>query len=384
MSYKYEKVSDNILKYTTKSGADKFRVVITINNIAIDKSGLKNITEAKNFIKAKTAEILNGEYEKGKSKEYTFDEYWEYYLKQKTTPKGIDGKPNWNRTSAYSITCQFEKHILPYFKGKKISEVTRMEFEAFAIYLIGEKKLRTRSVEFNVRVLSNMLTDAVQNEAVDRNRTHGITIPTSSLKPYNKELTPAQFNQMVEYFEWQHISEKVRFYLLSLGLRRSEVVGLKVSSIEFIDTYTKLTVDTSRPPAYPEGKSTKTNKPRVVYASPKITLVLKEYMKWMQTVYKSENKLIHKDNWLLIGTHSTKPLTAQTLANTIMRCGDSLGFKVTPHSLRHYFATQAKLDGVDVRLIADTLGHQSLATTEGYTHGEEESARKIVDMVSFL
>ena len=67
MSFKYEKVADNILKYTTKSGVVKYRVVITINNVPIDKSGLKNITAARNFIKAKTAEILSGEYEDRKS-----------------------------------------------------------------------------------------------------------------------------------------------------------------------------------------------------------------------------------------------------------------------------------------------------------------------------
>lgn len=384
MSFKYEKVADNILKYTTKSGMVKYRVVITINNVPIDKSGLKNITAARNFIKAKTAEILSGEYEKGKSKEYTFQEYWEYYHKQKTTPKGVSGKPKWNKTSDISISNNFQNHILPYFKDKKLSDVSRMGFEDFAYHLIEEKGLRTVSAEHIIGLVSTMLKDAVLNEAVDMNRTMGVTVPTSPKKPYDKEITKEQYQQLVEHFNWRHIADQARFYLLSLGLRRSEAVGLTVGSIEFVDEYAKILVDKSRPPAYPEGKSTKTNEPRVVYAPPKIANVLKEYLKWMKKRYKLNDKTLHKNDWLLISINKLTPISPVTISSTIKRSGEELGFDVTSHKLRHYFATQAKLDGVDIRLIADTLGHKSLSTTDGYSHGKSESARKIVDMVSFL
>lgn len=384
MSYTYEKVADNILKYKTKSGKTKYRVVITINNIAIDKSGFKGITDAKNFIKAKTAEVVTGDYRN--KKKMTVSEYWEYYKQRKTTPRGASGKEEWNKSTAYAYINYFEKHILPYFGERKMESITRLEFEEFANQLVDDKGLRTVTADHIFKMLKTMIEDAVNHEELSVNRCKGISAPTSNKKPINKQLTDSEFKALKSYFDKQSILYKVRFYLLTLGLRRSELVGLRVKSIEFVDSdqYIKITVDKSRPPQYQkDGKETKTYDNRVVYGSKEFADVVAEYLDFLKIEFKKRNRTLHKDDWLIVGSRELKPLSSKAVTWYFTNVGKKLGIQFSPHMLRHYYATVAKNNEVDIRMIADVLGHKSLAMTDHYTHGEEESARKIVDSVKF-
>ena len=390
MSFNYEKVEDNIYTYKTKTGKVRYRVKITIEYVAFDKSGFKNITAARAFIRQSTADVLNGEHSKNKPTEYTFGEYWEYYSERKSTPRGTDGKADWNKTTISTSQTMFNNHILPVFKDVKLKSITRIQLENFADDLINNKNLRTASAQSILTRISSMLEHAVENEVLDRNRCYKLTPPTSELGKINKELPLDHFEKLSTYYSNRHIGLKVRFSLLSLGLRSSEMTGLRVKSIEFIPNYVtpkaaKITIDKSRPRQYTkEGKSTKTGTSRVVYAPERIASELKEYLDWMKNTYKQRDKVLHSDDWLLINLKTLTPVKDGTIYAELRASGERLGITISPHMLRHHFATRAKLDGIDIRYIADVLGHKSLATTDGYTHGSDESAKIISEKVTFL
>lgn len=390
MSYKYEKVENNIYRYKTKTGKIRYRVKISIDYIPFDKSGLANITAARAFIKQATADVYNGEYSKYKPKEYTLGEYFEYYLKKKTQPKGIENKPDWNKTTKATSESIFKIHILPVFGETKLKDITRMDFEAFSDSLVNEKGLRTHSAITIISRLSSMMDHAVENEIIDRNRCSNIQPPASKNDKINKELPYEDFKKLSDYYDNRHVALKVRFWILSLGLRSAELSGLKVNDVEFLPNkenplQAKITVDKSRPRYYSEtGKGTKTGKKRVIYTTQKIALVLSEYIAWLKDTYAKSDKVLHTNNWLLVNVKTKKPVAYSTIYSELRSTGQKLGIKVSPHMLRHHFATQAKLDGIDIRYIADVLGQQSLATTEGYTHGEEESAKIVSQKVTFI
>ncbi|NJB72889.1 site-specific recombinase XerD [Saonia flava] len=147
--------------------------------------------------------------------------------------------------------------------------------------------------------------------------------------------------------------------LYSAGLRRSELLNLK---LEHIDSERMLIC----------VKGAKGNKDRMTVLSPTLLRDLRNY-------YKE-----YRPNNFLFEGPKNKPYTASSvlkvIANTAKRA--DIHKKVTPHMLRHSFATHLLEDGTDIRHIQLLLGHSSTKTTEIYTHVAESSFTGIKDLLS--
>jgi len=74
--------------------------------------------------------------------------------------------------------------------------------------------------------------------------------------------------------------------------------------------------------------------------------------------------------WLFPGPDATRPLTRESVCRVVRAASRAAGVRktVTPHTLRHSFATHLMEDGANLRAIQKILGHRSLRTTEIYTH----------------
>ncbi|MDO1514590.1 tyrosine-type recombinase/integrase [Maribacter confluentis] len=147
--------------------------------------------------------------------------------------------------------------------------------------------------------------------------------------------------------------------LYSAGLRRSELLHLK---LEDIDSKRMLIL----------VKDAKGNKDRMTVLSPTL-------LKELRTYYKQ-----YRPKVFLFEGPKQKAYTASSVLKLISMAAKRAGIykKVTPHMLRHSFATHLIEDGIDIRHIQLLLGHSSTKTTEIYTHVAETSFNGIKDLLS--
>jgi integrase/recombinase XerC len=140
--------------------------------------------------------------------------------------------------------------------------------------------------------------------------------------------------------------------LYSSGVRVSELEGLNVFD-----------VDVKRCLIRVVGKG---NKERIVPIGTKAIAAIKAYRKRLQ----KEAGIGEEDNTPLFLNKNHGRLTSRSIARildkTARECG--LLIPVSPHALRHTFATHMLDAGADLRVVQELLGHQSLSTTQKYTH----------------
>lgn len=144
--------------------------------------------------------------------------------------------------------------------------------------------------------------------------------------------------------------------LYSSGLRISELLNLKFNDIDFETRTMRI-----------RGKG---DKDRIVLFDDKALNMILEY-----------NKLRNPDNPLLIYNKNGEKLSSRYVEMLIKKYAKHAGItkKVTPHILRHSFATHLLKHGVDIRIIQQLLGHASLSTTQIYTSVDMETVKDIYD-----
>ncbi len=147
--------------------------------------------------------------------------------------------------------------------------------------------------------------------------------------------------------------------LFSCGLRVSELVNLKISNIYFEEEFVRVI-----------GKG---SKERLVPISSK---AIKEIRYWFMDRDKLKIKKGEEDYVFLNrrGSHLTRTMILIMLKRLAADAG--IQKTISPHTLRHSFATALLEGGADLRVIQVLLGHESIGTTEIYTHIDTSTLRQ--------
>lgn len=150
--------------------------------------------------------------------------------------------------------------------------------------------------------------------------------------------------------------------LYSCGLRVSELVNLKISDLFFDEGFIKV--------------SGKGNKQRFVPIND-------QSVKYINFYFINRNKLEvvkgHED--FLFLNRRGKQLTRAMVFTIIKRLAVEIGLKktISPHTLRHSFATHLLENGADLRAIQTMLGHESITTTEIYVHLDRKHLTEVIE-----
>ena len=153
--------------------------------------------------------------------------------------------------------------------------------------------------------------------------------------------------------------------LFSTGMRVSELVSLNRDQVKIKSEADKKELEI--------GIIGKGNKPRTVYLSERTISWLKKYL---ETRTDQEKALfIHYRG----SKDSSLRLTSRSIENIVKKHAILAGIPIftVPHTLRHSFATDLLNNGVDLRIVQEFLGHQSIATTQIYTHVVSKRLKEI-------
>jgi integrase/recombinase XerD len=150
--------------------------------------------------------------------------------------------------------------------------------------------------------------------------------------------------------------------LYSCGLRVSELVGLKITNLFFEQGFIKV-----------EGKA---GKERLVPVSGR---AVDEVGKYMNEYRKKLNVAKDSENILFLNRRGRK-LSRVMIFTIIKNLAEKIGLgkSISPHTFRHSFATHLINGGADLRAVQEMLGHESILTTEIYTHLDRDYLKSTI------
>ncbi len=148
----------------------------------------------------------------------------------------------------------------------------------------------------------------------------------------------------------------------STGMRVSELASLRIDQINL-----------NRDEFTVRGKGDKT---RVVFLSPAARASLKEYLGLRDD---DAPFLFVRHDRAKAGQSEPTPLTPRSIERLVHHYSMQVGIpkKVTPHTLRHSFATDLLMNGADIRSVQAMLGHSSITTTQIYTHVTNQQLKDV-------
>jgi integrase/recombinase XerC len=154
--------------------------------------------------------------------------------------------------------------------------------------------------------------------------------------------------------------------LYSCGIRVAELAGLNVTDIDFSGRLIKVI-----------GKG---NKERIVPVGRKALDAIGNYMEAVIPLRKKAQKVSGKTIPVFINSRGGR-LTTRSVGSIIKRYALASGLitDISPHSLRHTFATHLLDGGADLRSVQEMLGHMSLSTTQKYTHVSMDRLMAVYD-----
>ena len=148
--------------------------------------------------------------------------------------------------------------------------------------------------------------------------------------------------------------------LYATGCRASEVTNLRMNHVHLDEGFCQCV-----------GKG---NKERLVSLNPVAKLALERYLKCERSKLVPENKT----GWLFVtkrGNRLSRIMVWNLIKKYAVRSGCSQG--VSPHTLRHSFATHMLAGGADIRAVQEMLGHSSISTTQVYTQVEHSRLKAV-------
>jgi integrase/recombinase XerD len=207
----------------------------------------------------------------------------------------------------------------------------------------------------------------LMEELLQKDPTQFLELPKLARK-LPEVLSLEEINEMISCIDMSkpmgHRDKAILETLFSCGLRVSELVGLNISEIYFNDEFIKVT-----------GKG---NKERLVPIGDAALKAIRIYLEEVRVHMKMQKK--NSDTLFL--NHLGSSLSRVSIFKLTKVLAQRAGIRksISPHTFRHSFATCLVEGGADLRAVQQMLGHESITTTEIYTHLDKSFLKETIAM----
>ena len=246
--------------------------------------------------------------------------------------------------------------FLDYCNNSDFNNITRMSINRYVLFL-HEQHYNPSSVIRKIASIRGLFKWLCANEICIKDPTITIERPKLPQK-LPKVMTISEIEDILK--SNLTIIQKVIIELLyGCGLRVSELINLKINNFDLNAKY--LT-------AFGKG-----SKERIIPLGSKAINALTAYLKYREFLVK-KYKL---DTKMLLISDNGRCLNRQDIYTFVHEQGKKIHKNISPHTLRHSFATHLLENGADLRIVQELLGHSDVATTQLYTHVSKKRLKDV-------
>ena len=267
--------------------------------------------------------------------------------------------------SSYTVRC-YKRDLNEYFlflkENKK--DILKVDYKFLRTYLalLYDKNYAKKTIARHISSLKSFYKFLFKNNIIDKN-------PMLLIKTPKLDKKLPKFLYYDDIDSLLNIPDTNTFLglrdaliletLYSTGIRVSELVNIKLKDIDYNENAILIL-----------GKG---NKERYVIYGSKMENLLEKYISERSTF-----KIDH--DYLFVNRYYNKitDRSIRKIIETNIKKG-ALNLNVSPHTLRHTFATHMLDSGADIEIVRELLGHESLSTTQIYTHVTNESLKRVYD-----
>jgi len=250
--------------------------------------------------------------------------------------------------------------FLEYNKEKDINNISSEDLKEYIKYL-NNKNLNEKSISRNISCLKSFYKFLNINKIITDNPSEVLFIPKIK-KSLPNTLTEEDVFKLLDINlidNYSYRNKAMIELMYGTGLRVSELVNLRLQDVDLSEDIVRTF-----------GKG---SKERVVPLGEFASESLKEYI----NKYRSSMLKKYNNDYLFLNNHGSK-MTRQGFFKIIKKLAEEKGInkELSPHTLRHSFASHLLKYGADLRTIQELLGHSDISTTQIYTHITNEELKK--------
>lgn len=271
-----------------------------------------------------------------------------------------------DHTYHFTYKSNIDKYLVPYFGKAHIADIQQIDIQKYFNTVRSEagEPLAKSTLDKHKLILKSMFDAAIDNDLCYKNPVKNIKFQHVSDKEEKKVWTKEQAEKAEEYSRKVYRLDVVLY--LNTGLRRSELLGLKWTDIDFDEN----TLHVQRAVVQTKGKIVIDNPKSAT--SDRIVPFSKSFGAYLKKFQNDNEYVLGNGGVMSPGTYAKhfcifmKKLSAETGVPIL-----------TPHELRHTYGTLKREEGVDIYTIQKVMGHADISiTADIYVHNDIKVLKK--------
>lgn len=257
----------------------------------------------------------------------------------------------------------YKRDLIKFLEYNKKNNIDNINSDDLKEYIknLSKDKLNEKSISRNISCLKSFYKFLVIENIIESNPAESLFIPKIK-KSLPNILSEEEIINLLDINLTDNYSFRNKAMLelmYSTGIRVSELINLKLSDIDFTNDIVRTFGKGSKERIVPIGE----------FASESLKIYINNYRNNMLKKYNNE--------YLFLNNHGNQ-MTRQGCFKIIKNIAKEKGINkdLSPHTLRHSFASHLLKYGADLRTIQELLGHSDISTTQIYTHISNEKLKE--------